>query len=244
MSQAATIIGRDTDLVFYIVTGICALLLFLILFFLLYFAFRYSRQRNPHSTDVEGNPTLELSFLGGSLAIVLVMFVLGWDGYRALKSAPPANALEVKAKGQMWVWTFEYPNGAQHNQLVLPAGEPVKMSMTSLDVIHSFYVPAFRVKQDALPGVERTIWFVPDTTGTYDLFCAEYCGTGHSAMITKAVVVSGADFTAWLKGEKEISPAAAPAAKEAGAPKGEELYKSKGCSACHTIDAQRRAGRT
>ena len=246
MFSAATMTGRDVDLAFWVITGICAFLFAVIIFFMLFFVFRYNRGRNPVASDIEGNTTLELSFLGISVAIVLAMFLLGWDGYRIIKGQAPAGSLEVKATGQMWLWIFEYAGGRQSNTLILPYGKPVKLRIFSNDVIHSFYVPAFRVKQDAVPGAEKDLWFTPDETGTFDLFCAEYCGTGHSAMITKAIVVGESDFNEWLAGKKEIAPegVAPAAAKEAqsAAEKGRELYRSKGCSACHSIDGSKLIG--
>lgn len=246
MFSASTILGKDIDVAFAVITGICAVLFALIIFFMVFFLLKYSREKNPEAKDIEGNATLELSFLGISVVIVLAMFFWGWDGYRAIKGEAPDGSLEVKATGQMWLWQFEYQGGRQSGTLILPYRKPVKLRLFSNDVIHSFFVPAFRVKQDAVPGAEKGLWFVPDETGTFDLFCTEYCGTGHSAMITKAIVVSEADFDAWLAGEKEIGAtlAAAPAkgAPQAGAAKGKELYQSKGCSVCHSIDGSKIIG--
>lgn len=248
MFSAATVTGREADVAFWVITGICALLFALIIFFMLFFVHRYRRSRNPVSSDIEGNATLELSFLGISVVIVLAMFLWGWDGYRTIRGEAPEGSLEVKATGQMWLWTFEYWQGRRSNTLILPYGKPVSIRLFSNDVIHSFYVPAFRVKQDAVPGSEKDLWFTPDETGTFELFCAEYCGTGHSAMITKAVVVGEADFNAWLAGKKEITPeggapaAAAAKGEKTGVEKGRELYQSKGCSACHSIDGSKLIG--
>ena len=240
MFSAATSIGKETDLAFWVITGISAALFILIIFFMLYFVYRYHHRRNPSASDIEGNSSLELSFLGISIVLVLAMFFWGWDGYKTLRGAAPAGSLEVKATGQMWLWTFEYPDGRRLNELVLPKGAPVKLRLFSKDVIHSFYVPAFRIKQDLVPGSEKNVWFTPDAAGTFELFCAEYCGTNHSAMITKAIVVEEADFNAWLAGKKEITaegvaPAVAKKARSA-ADKGRELYETKGCSGCHSID--------
>ncbi|CAG1066603.1 cytochrome c oxidase subunit II [uncultured bacterium] len=247
MFSAATLTGKEVDSAFWVITGICAVLFVLIIFFMLFFLYRYRRSRSPVPGDIEGNATLELSFLGISIVIVLAMFLWGWDGYRMIRGQAPEGSLEVKATGQMWLWTFEYGQGRQSNTLILPYGKPVSIRLFSNDVIHSLYVPAFRVKQDAVPGSEKDLWFTPDETGTFDLFCAEYCGTGHSAMITKAVVVGEADFNAWLAGKKEITPAgAAPAAaakgEKTGAEKGRELFQSKGCSACHSTDGSKLIG--
>jgi cytochrome c oxidase subunit 2 len=246
MFSAATMTGRDVDLAFWVITGISAVLFIVIVFFMLFFAYRYHHKKNPVASDVEGNTTLELSFLGISVVIVLAMFFLGWDGYRIIRGQVPADSIEVKATGQMWLWTFEYAGGRQSNTLILPYKKPVKLRLFSNDVIHSFYVPAFRVKQDAVPGAEKDLWFTPDETGTFELFCTEYCGMGHSAMITKAIVVGESDYSAWLAGKKEINAegveTAAPKSARTAAEKGAELYKSKGCSACHSLDGSKLIG--
>lgn len=246
MFSSATITGKEVDVAFWVITGTCAFLFALIIFFMLFFVFRYRRSKNPVSSDIEGNTTLELSFLGVSVVIVLAMFLWGWDGYRLLRGKAPEGALEVKATGQMWLWNFEYEGGRQSGTLVLPSGTPVKLRLFSNDVIHSFFVPAFRVKQDAVPGAEKDLWFTPDSPGVFDLFCTEYCGTGHSAMITKAIVVGESDFKDWLAGKKEIAaegvaPEGAKGEKS-GPEKGKELFQSKGCSACHSTDGSRLIG--
>jgi len=236
MFSAVTSIGKETDIAFWVITGISAVLLFVIVFFMLYFVYRYHHRRNPTPSDIAGNSTLEFSFLGISAVIVLAMFFWGWDGYRVIMGKAPEGSLEVKVTGQMWLWTFEYPDGRRTKELVLPKGSPVKLRLVSNDVIHSFYVPAFRVKQDAVPGEEKQLWFTADETGTFDLFCAEYCGTHHSSMITKAIVVDEGDFSAWLAGEKELGAASKREKPLDEAARGRDLFESNGCSACHSID--------
>ncbi|MCC6502038.1 MAG: cytochrome c oxidase subunit II [Deltaproteobacteria bacterium] len=243
MFSAATSIGKETDLAFWVITGISAVLFILIIFFMLYFVYRYHHRRNPSASDIEGNSTLELSFMGISIVLVLAMFFWGWDGYKTMKGAAPAGSLEVKVTGQMWLWTFEYPDGRRLNELVLMKGAPVKLRLFSNDVIHSFYVPAFRIKQDIIPGSEKTVWFTPDAAGSFDLFCAEYCGTNHSSMITRAIVVEEADYNAWLAGKKELG-AASKAKPSSKAALGKELYATMSCSACHSIDGSSGIGPT
>lgn len=244
MFSSVTSIGKETDTAFWVITGVSAVLLALIVFFMLYFVYRYHHRKNPTASDIEGNSTLELSFLGVSAAIVLAMFFWGWDGYRVMKGKAPEGALEVKVTAQMWLWTFEYPDGRRTKELVLPRGSAVKLRLVSNDVIHSFYVPAFRVKQDAVPGDEKQLWFTADETGTFDLFCAEYCGTHHSSMITKAVVVEEGDFAAWLAGEKEVGAASKRAKPIDEAARGRELFEANGCSSCHSTDGSAGIGPT
>ncbi len=236
----ASNIAIETDMVLLIVGGICIFLLAVITLVTLYFVIRYGRRRCPVAVDVEGSRFHEAAFLIISVAIVLLMFNLGWRGYKKLRVEIPERAIEVTATGQMWVWSFKYENGKESATLNLPVNKPVRMRITSRDVIHSFYVPAFRVKQDALPNSERMIYFTPDMEGTYDLFCAEYCGTGHSTMHTKAVVMAGEKFNAWYGAAREAKRGAL--STEDMARMGKELYTSKGCSACHSIDGSRIVG--
>ena len=241
-TEAASIIGKETDTALMVIGGICIGLLAVTTFLMLYFVIRYSRKRNPAPSDIEGSKPLEFSFLGFALILVLFMFYLGWGGYRKLRVDIPAGAFTVKVTGQMWLWTFEYENGRQSHVLNLPVNRPVRVRIISRDMIHSFYVPAFRVKQDALPASERNIWFIPDREGTYDLFCAEYCGMGHTKMITKVAVMSEEKFKEWYEAVAEIKTE--PLTPEGLALKGKELYASKGCNACHSIDGTRIVGPT
>jgi cytochrome c oxidase subunit 2 len=151
---------------------------------------------------------------------------------------PPSNAIEVKVTGQKWFWTFKYKEGANTtNELVVPVNKPIRLLMSSKDVIHSFFVPNFRVKMDVLPNRYTTLWFEAIDTGEFDIFCTEYCGTGHSEMIGKVKVVSDADFQTWLSssgGGSDLTP------EEWG----KELYTSKACFTCHSLDGNPGVGPT
>ncbi len=238
MRWAVTGLGHGTDNAFIVIAGVCLILFLLIIGLMSYFVFRYRRSKGVEPEDIHGNALLETAWTILPVFIVLYMFYYGWLGYDARRKAPE-GALTVKANGQMWVWSFEYENGRPSDRLVVPEGRPVKVVLNSRDIIHSLYVPAFRVKQDAVPGLERTVWFTAEKTGEYDLFCTEYCGTGHSQMISKAIVMKESEFTAWLAGTAEAKAAPAPAA-----PAGAELFKSKGCAVCHTVDGKPLVGPT
>jgi cytochrome c oxidase subunit 2 len=150
----------------------------------------------------------------------------------------PANAMEVKVTAQKWFWTFNYKEGASTtNELVVPVNRPVKLLMSSQDVIHSFFVPSFRVKMDVLPNRYTTLWFEAPDAGEYDLFCTEYCGKGHSEMIGKVKVVSDAEYSNWLAS----SSAGSDLPPEEY---GQELYKSKACFTCHSLDGTPSVGPT
>ncbi|MBI5642669.1 MAG: cytochrome c oxidase subunit II [Deltaproteobacteria bacterium] len=239
MSGAVSNLGKNTDATFIVIIGICAALFALIIALTAYFTLKYRRNKHPLAQDIEGHFFLETTWTVLPVILVMFMFYYGWLGYEKRREVPE-DAYTIKAFGQMWVWSFEYGNGMQASTLNLPLGRPVKLILNSRDMIHSLYIPAFRVKQDAVPGMERVLWFTPEVAGTYDLFCAEYCGTGHSRMITKAVVMNDEEFKAWSEGKTE-----APAAQEA-APSlsGEGLLKAKGCTACHTTDGKPLVGPT
>jgi cytochrome c oxidase subunit 2 len=144
----------------------------------------------------------------------------------------------VKVTASMWSWSFQYENGRQSATLNLPLNRPVKLSITSVDVLHSLSIPAFRVKEDAVPGRETYLWFLPDAAGTYDLFCTEYCGTGHSAMTTTVEVMPVKEFKLWYAGKTEAE------GKAKKLPDGATLVREKGCVACHSLDGTAKVGPT
>jgi cytochrome c oxidase subunit 2 len=203
---------------------------------MLYFVVRYRRSRNPEPENIEGNLVLEIVWVIIPLILVMAMFFYGLQGFRFMRTVPP-NAMPVKVFAQMWRWTFEYENGRTTDQLIVPAGRPIRLVITSRDVVHSLFIPAFRVKEDAVPGMQTYLWFLPDTTGYYDLFCSEYCGEGHSSMITKVQVVSAEDFSRWyVTGPEKHDGEAAKG--------GAELVQKKGCLACHSTDGTKKIGPT
>ena len=206
-------------------SGFFVVLIFsLIAWFAVKYRSRPGAQRAPAQPG-PGNMALELTWMAVPFLFTLVMFVWGAKLYFASAQAPP-DAAEVQVVAKQWMWKLHHAGGRREiNELHVPVGRPVKLLMTSEDVIHSFYVPAFRVKQDVLPGRYTTLWFEPIRTGEYHLFCAEYCGTKHSLMTGRVVVMDRADYSAWLDGEAASGgPAAA----------GEALFRRLGCDACHS----------
>jgi len=202
-----------------------------------YFVWRYRRrapeERTPHLTH---NFKLELLWSAIPTVIVLIIFIWGLHGYIAA-SVSPGEPLEIQVTARRWIWQFEYPDGTRVlNELHVPVGRKVRLVMSSEDVIHSFYVPAFRIKMDVLPGRYTEAWFAATTEGQYTLFCAEYCGRGHSDMMGKIYVESEEAFRKWLEqGDQTVQQM--PLA-ELGA----MLYESRGCSVCHSLDGTRREG--
>lgn len=215
---------------------------------MVYFTIRYSRRRNPNPEDVHGHTLLEVVWTVIPTLLAFGMFWYGWVGYKFMKEVPE-DAMQIQVTGRMWSWLYEYDNGVQSDVLNVPVGEPIKLNVRSLDVIHSFYIPAFKVKQDVVPGLDGLyLWFTAKETGEYDVFCAEYCGLQHSAMLSKVVVMPRAEFDEWLSKEGEQVAAMKTALEEGGDESaslvevGKMLAKTKGCIACHSADGTRLVG--
>ena len=176
-SGATGISGKVVDNVFLYILVICVFLLGLITFLMVYFVIRYRQEKHPHPADIEGSTWLEIIWTVIPTLLVLTMFYYGLTGFEFLKKVPP-GAMMVKVIARQWSWLFEYENGIKDTELRVPVGKPVKLVLTSQDVIHGFYAPAFRIKQDAVPGMETYLWFQPTETGTFDVICSQYCGLG------------------------------------------------------------------
>jgi cytochrome c oxidase subunit 2 len=233
--QASTI-ASEVDALYFFLIGVSLFFSLLIAGLLVRFMVAYRRRA---ATDVpplvHGSLLLEGAWTAIPFAIVMVVFVWGARIFAALHD-PPADALEIHAVGKQWMWKLQHLEGKREiNELHIPVGRPVKLTMTSEDVIHSFFVPAFRTKQDVIPGRYTTTWFEAARPGTYHLFCAEYCGTLHAGMIGRVVAMEPAAFQAWLAGE-EPGGAAVPIV-EAGA----ALFAAQGCASCHTPGVHARA---
>lgn len=227
MFTEVSIQSGEVDRVFLFVLSICVIMFIFITFSMIYFVIRYNRKRHPKAVQIESNTTLEIIWTVIPTILVLAMFYYGWYGFDMLENAPK-DAMVIKVRGRMWDWRFTYENGKKTGVLNVPVGKPVKLLMTSQDVVHSFYIPAFRIKKDLVPGMETSLWFQATKEGSYDVLCAEYCGTGHSAMITKVIIMPEQQFKDWY-----ASPVIEEAADE---PPGLKLLKEKGCMDCHTTD--------
>lgn len=199
---------------------------------MIYFVTKYRRKTNNDKTPyISHNSMLEFIWSFIPLVLFLVMFAWGWSLYHEMRVAP-SNAKEVHVYAQQWLWQFEYKNGKKlNNEFVVPVGVPVKLIMTSKDVIHSFYVPSFRIKQDVVPGRYTDMWFQAEKLGEFHVFCTEYCGLDHSKMLAKLKVVPADEYEKWLATTVEI----------AGGP-GAQLYNEKGCVACHSLDGSPKVG--
>jgi len=230
MSGASNFV-QGVDLTFIIILGISVFFLVSITAVMIYFVIRYSRKRNPKATNIEGNNTLEIVWTVIPLILVLIMFYFGWLGFRPMRHVPE-GAIPVKAIGQMWSWLFEYENGKKSAELVVPLNKPVKLNLFSRDVIHSLYIPAFRIKEDVVPGKNNYLWFTAQEEGEYDIFCAEFCGDRHSYMLSKVRVLPEAEFNSWLA-KSDI-----PADEHPGL----TLIKQNACITCHSQDGSKIVG--
>lgn len=195
---------------------------------MVWFVIRYRRSRNPNPAQIEGNVTLEALWTILPTVLVLVMFYYGWAGFRVMRDTPE-GAYPVTVRAQMWSWTFIYPDGREMPVLIVPQGKPVKLNLESTDVIHSFFVPAFRLKEDCMPGRKNHAWFQADRTGEFTVFCAEYCGDQHSKMLTSVTVIPREEFDAMMGVSWDK-------------PVGKDLLAVKGCLACHSLDGSKLIG--
>ncbi len=200
-----------------------------------YFLLKYRRKTDKDKTAyITHNHTLE--FLWSFIPLVLFMVMFAWGAIvYYMQRKMPDNALEVLVTARQWSWEFEYRNGKSDADLHVPVGTPVKLIMTSQDVIHSFYVPSFRMKQDVVPGMYTAAWFQATEKGDYQIFCTEFCGTNHSKMLSKVHVMEPSEFDSWLKGG---------GGAQTLAEKGFTLTKTKGCVACHSVDGTKVIGPT
>ena len=221
------------DAVFLYIFGIAALLLVGITATMVVFVVRYHRRRHPQPQPSPSSRLwLELVWTLIPTLIVLSMFWYSWEGYLKLSDVPP-DALKVEAEGRKWSWKFTYENGHSSDRLYVPVGRAVRVAIVSRDVVHSLYIPAFRVKKDAVPGITTYVWFRAPEAGSYDLFCAEYCGVAHSSMITTVEALPEEQFIAWLEKSKKPPVAEGPA-----------LLTRHGCIACHSLDGSPGIGPT
>lgn len=197
MFNSASNYADSVDMVMLIIVGISVVLLLGITVAMIYFVFRYNRKKHPVAEQIHGNVTLEIIWIVVPTILVMIMFWYGYDGYQQLR-ADVDDAYEVKVYAFMWGWNFEYPNGKKTDTLYVPLSRKTKLILTSRDVNHSFYVPAFRLKEDVIGGKNHFLMLTPKTTGTYDIACAEYCGLNHSMMYTKLHVIEDFAFDKWV----------------------------------------------
>jgi len=193
------------DETFIAIIALCILLFAAILFFAIFFAIRYRRSRNPAPAVIHGNWVLELAWIAVATVLALGIFVYGLTSFKFLK-AVPSDSLPIHVTASQWTWLFTYENGRKSTDLVVPQGKDIALTMESPDVIHGFFIPAYRVKQDIVPGMKNRLWFKAVSQGTADVLCTQYCGREHSKMLATVYVVAPDVFQKWLDGEEVDIP--------------------------------------
>src|SRR5579871_6390101 len=220
----ASKIAPQMDALYFFMVLVSLIGLTLVILLVISFSLLYHKRRNPHATQIEGSTLLEATWTIIPLGLFLIMFVWGALIYFRVYT-PPANAMNIYVVGKQWMWKAEHPGG-QHeiNALHIPVGRAIQLTIISQDVFHSFSIPAFRVKREAIPGRYTSVWFEATQPGTYHLFCTQYCGTNHSQMIGDIVVLTPDDYKKWLGGSTSGMSLAQ---------NGERLFASLSCNACH-----------
>jgi cytochrome c oxidase subunit 2 len=230
-------IASDVDALFNFINLVSAVILLGIVIAIVYFVIKYKRKsENDITSLVDHNNTLEITWTAIPLVLIIIVFVWGFRDFMRLRSTP-GDAYEIHVTGKSWLWEYTYVNGGKNlNDLYVPAGRPIKLVMSSADVLHSFYVPDYRIKQDVVPGRYTTVWFEVKEPGQSQIFCTEYCGRSHSDMLGKVIALEQSEFDQWLKssgGKPEDMPLAEW---------GEVLYTKSGCQACHSLDGSKIIG--
>ena len=224
--------GSDMSTIF--IGGFAVFFLVSFTIIMIYFVVKFNRKRNPKATQVKDNVMLEATWIALPTLLVILMFYIGWEGFLPMRQ-DPKDAMHVKAIGRMWKWSFEYPGNKTSDTLVLPIDKAVRVDLFSKDVIHGFFVPAFRIKEDCVPGKNNYCWFIPGELGDFDLICSAYCGVSHSYMTSVIRIVPQDEYDKWL---------AALQSKTAGKNSGYQVLDKNGCVACHSIDGSKSVGPT
>jgi cytochrome c oxidase subunit 2 len=230
-SEIASKQADAIDNLWWFETAVTVVMTLVIFAGIAFFAYKFRKRPGVEATQIEGSTFLEV---GWSIIPFLVMLVMFWWGADLFYAAvtPPKDAMEIFVAGKQWMWKVQYPNGYREiDALHVPVGQPVKLTMASEDVIHSFSIPAFRVRHDVVPGTYDTLWFTPSKPGTYHLFCTEYCGNQHAHMIGYVTVMERNDWEKWSAGGGTTGSLA---------DQGKELFTQNGCATCHLLDQQGR----
>jgi len=230
LPEQASTIAAHVDALYYFLISVSLFFAALIFFLVIYFAAKYRRRsENEQPPPIHEDLRLELVWTLIPLGLAMVMFAWGANLYFRL-SRPPADAMDLYVVGKQWMWKVQHPEGQREiNELHVPVGQPIKLTMTSEDVIHSFFIPAFRIKMDVVPGRYTTTWFEATKTGEFHLFCTEYCGTRHSQMIGRVVVMAPVQYEQWLRNGNGAPGPSGEAPEVAGA----RLFQEQRCATCH-----------
>ncbi len=248
-AQPASNIGGRVDDVFLYTLALSVIVLVGITGLVVFFVVRYARRRHPQPVNVSENTPLEISWTVGTTVLFLTMFFYGWTNFEYLRR-PPRDAMVIDVTARQWSWSFRYPNGKTTPDLYLALNRPVEVLLHSADVIHGFFIPAFRVKEDEVPGKTNYAWFRPELLGTFDLECTVICGPGHAHMLAKVYVVPEDKFKEWYFGPADtpppvpLAPGAASADPAGTQPRGLAVLEADHCTTCHSLDGSVSVGPT
>jgi len=238
---AASKIAGEVDSVYVFITAIAVFFFLVTQGLLIYFAIKYRRRKGQEveTPYITSNRVLEGIWIAIPTLLVMAIFAYGYKVYEDMRTPLP-GATEINVTAKQWLYEFKYPDGrVAINELRASVGEPVQLTMTSTDVIHGFFIPEYRIKQDILPGRYTYLWFQPDRPGTFDVYCTQYCGAGHSEMKAKLIVMSEDGYRQWEAGQAEAHEKTVPLAE-----KGKTIVERSGCLACHTVDGRALVGPT
>jgi cytochrome c oxidase subunit 2 len=248
LNPPLSIADRVNDVFLYIFILSVAFLVF-ITALMVYFVIKYNRKRNPTPVDIEGNMPLEITWTVIPLILFLTMFYFGWTNFSYMRN-PPRDAMVIDVTARQWAWSFQYPNGKRSDELYVALNRPVKLDLHSLDVLHGFYIAAFRIKEDVVPGRTNYTWFQPTLLGTFDIQCTVMCGLQHSYMLSKVHVLPVEEFKEWYFATENGPPPAKPqpaavqpaAAVAAAGEPGLAVLQQKNCLVCHSVDGSEKVG--
>ncbi|HYO94917.1 MAG TPA: cytochrome c oxidase subunit II [Polyangiaceae bacterium] len=239
MPRDSSVTSRSVDWIYMFMMWMSAVSCVIVFGAMTYFAIRYRARSRAANEKVEKSPdhstVLEITWSALPLFVLVALFVWGFKGYLDLR-ASPADSMEIRATGQKWKWVFTYPGGMVDDTLHVPLGKPVRIVISSSDVLHSLFIPNFRVKMDAVPGRYTDLWFQATEAGEFPIFCTEYCGTDHSDMLSKVVVHPPGGYEQWLLAEQDKLLSMPPAEL------GKVLYEKQGCAVCHSVDGTPKTG--
>ena len=231
----ASNLSEGVDKAFVFIFAIAFIFIIGITAFMIFTVIRYSRKKNRSPKQFTGSTKLEIIWTVIPTILVMLMFYYGWIGFAPMRNVPD-DAMKITAIGRMWEWEFDYGDGKLSKELVIPVNKPVRLDLKSEDVNHSLFIPAFRVKEDVVPGYNNYLWFTPYYIGDYEILCTEYCGLLHSAMVSKTRVLEQSEFDKWLE---ELVPTG-----NIPDPVGLLILKNTGCLSCHSQDGSRLVGPT
>ncbi len=244
MPEGTSTMAADVDFAYWVIYWVCIAVFIAMMGAMGWFMWRYRRKNEGQKAESQNDHNQLIEILWSVLPLLFFfwVFVIGFRGFLDLYIAP-SNAMEVRVTGQKWFWSMQYPYkenerlvvGGPGAEFVFPVHKPVKIVLTGVDVLHSFYVPNFRIKMDAVPGRYTTLWFEATRTGEFPLLCTEYCGQDHSNMLGKIKIVEEPEYLAWLNSVKDKGDVVS-------ADQGKALYASKGCLACHSVDGSKIIG--